>query len=217
MKFSELNKEQKQILFLAVGGVITFFAIMGNLVIGPARANAAEAREIIAEVEDKVDKGERILRRQALVTRDVTSFSSDILAVHQEHLPPRISPYIWAVENLSLLAEELELVISVQEHPTKRYVPVPERLEDLEVNSIPYWIPYTVDVEMNASFAKVKSFLDLLENEFPYASVSEMQIQASIEDPLRHEVSIMVEWPTFRFDDDLDRVVKTGLPQESEE
>lgn len=216
MNFSEMNKEQKQLLVLAVGGTITIIAILSNLVIGPARAEAAEARKTIEELEDKVIKGERVLRRSVMVNRDVQNFASEVLSVHEEHLPPRISPYIWAVENLSLLAEDLDLVISVQEHPTSRFMPIPEDMEDLNRSSVPYWVPYTVDVDVNTSFAKLKSFLNLIHRELPYASVAGLQIQASSTQPERHAISMMLEWPTFRFPEDLEWLQNPTPAGESE-
>jgi len=203
MKLSELTKEQKQMLVLAVGGVITMIAVLSNVVIGPARENAAEAQTVIQELEDQVRKGESQLKRDRLVRRNVKAASKEILDIHREHLPPRTSPYIWAVEQLSLLAEDLNLVISVQEHPTLRYVPVPDGLENLNFDSIPYWIPYTVEVEMGTSFANLKNFLALLEEDLLYASVSEIRIQASDSNPEEHDIRLLVEWPTFRFGEDL--------------
>lgn len=203
MNFSSLTKEQKQLVILGVGGCFTLIMIVSNLVIGPAKEKAAEAEEIILELENKVASGERILRRNVRVQRDVNSFSSEILAIHESELPPRTSPYVWAVENLSLLADELGLNLSIQEHPTTRYIPVSDSLKNLNVNSIPYWVPYSVDVKINTSFAKLQSFLVLLEKALPYASIGEITIQASSNTPERHQITVLVEWPTFRFEEDL--------------
>jgi hypothetical protein len=203
VKFSELDKEKKQLLILAVGGVITIFFVISNLVIGPAKEQAAQAEETIEELDKKVRDGDRILRRSALAERQVKTLSSEILSIHQSELPPLTSPYIWAVEKLSLLAEELQLKITVREHPANRYLPIPPSLQDFNPDSVPMWIPYTVDVEVNTTFANLKKFLVLLEESLPYASVAELMIQTNQATPEEHDITFMVEWPTFRLEEDL--------------
>lgn len=203
MKFSELNKEQKQLLILAVGGVITMFFIISNLIIGPAKEQAAEAETIIDELDKKVRDGDRILRRAVMAERQVKTLSSEILSIHQSELPPLSSPYIWAVEKLSLLAEELQLNVTVREHPTNRYQTITPSMNEFDPESVPLWIPYTVDVEVNTTFAKLKKILVLLEESLPYASVAELVVQSNDATPEEHEITFMVEWPTFRREEDL--------------
>jgi len=215
VNFSEMTKEQKQLLILAVGGTITMFFILSNLVIGPMREDAAAAREVIEELENTVYKGERVLQRSVLNRRSVKDFSAEVLSIHRDELPPRFSPYIWAVEVLSLLAEKQDLVIAVQEHPELRYMPARDGLADVNKHSVPYWIPYTVDVTMDTSFANLKNFLQLLHEELPFAAVAGLRIQASISDPERHEISLMVEWPTLRFEDDLTWLQENSDSEES--
>jgi hypothetical protein len=203
MNLSEMDKEKKQLLILAVGGCITVVMVISNLLIGPARADAATATETIAELENEVSSGERILRRAVMTERDVRNFSSEILAIHRDELPPSTSPYIWAVENLSLLAEELNLTISVKEHPAARYVPVSPTLSDVNPESVPMWIPYSVDVEFNASFAKLKNFVDVLEESLKFAAVVGLRVESNPSNPEEHDISLILEWPTFRFEEDL--------------
>ena len=210
MKFSEMKKEQKQMLILAVGGVITLLSVTANIIIGPAREAAADAKKRVELLEDDgrtgesvLTTGERLLKRDPLVRGEVTQMAEEILTIHRDHLPPRVSPYIWAVGQLDLLAEKLDLDIRVQEHLSDRYVRVPQTLDEFNENSVPYWIPYTVDVEMDTSFANLQRFVALLREDLPYAAVAGLRIQASVSDPEHHEISLMVEWPTFRFGEDL--------------
>jgi len=204
MSFKDMDKEKKQLVILAVGGAITLFFIVSNLVIGPAREDATEAEEIINELERDVRNGERLLRRSVMTEREVKSISSEIFSIYQKELPPRTSTYIWTVEKLSLLAEEADLSITVREHPNKRYVDIPPSLTDVSPDSVPFWIPYSVDLEVNTTFAKLKNFLTLLEESLPFASVAGLKIQSNAGTPEEHGVTLLLEWPIFRFQDDND-------------
>ena len=72
MKFSDLNKEQKQLLILAVGGSFTLLMIASNLVMKPAKAAAANAEKVIAELESEVNKGELLLQRDDFARQSAT-------------------------------------------------------------------------------------------------------------------------------------------------
>ena len=204
MSFKDMDKERKQLLILAVGGVITLFFIISNLVIGPARAEATEAEVIIKDLERDVRNGERLLRRSVMTERDATSIASEIHAIYEQELPPRTSSYIWTVEKLSLLAEEAGLSITVREHPQPRFEKIPPGLTNINPDSIPYWIPYSVDVNINTTFAKLTNFLNLLDDSLPFASVADLRIQANAATPEQHGVTLLLEWPTFRFESDMD-------------
>lgn len=205
MSFSEMNKEQKQLVVLAVMGLVTAISVVSNMIIGPAREDAAEASVVIKEKKAEVATGEAVLIRDARNQRDIADFSVVLKEVHEEFLPPESSTYIWAVEKLSLIAEELDMVIKVRQHPSARYrVTSRVKSADLAEDTIPMWIPYATDVDMNASFAKLQSYLNLLREKVPYASVSRIRISAGGQNPEEHAISLIVEWPTFRFPEDLE-------------
>jgi hypothetical protein len=212
MNFSEMNKEQKQLVILGVMAVITTISVLSNMVIGPAREDAAAARETINNLKGKVSTGDAILIRDTRNIREIQEFSTEVHAIASRHLPPETSAYIWAVEKLSLISEELDMVIKVRQHPSARYIPVArqsplnEKGEPIDaepvMDTIPMWIPYAVDVETNTSFAKMQRYLDLLHQRIPYASVSQIRISARPEDPEKHLISIIVGWPSFRYPED---------------
>lgn len=205
MKFSELNKEQKQLLILAVGGTFTLLMVLSNLLIAPAKAAAEAGRKNVAEFELKVSRGERMLRRNVQVQRETEELSTRVMKIYRDHLPPEVSRYIWALEQISQLGEDLGLQLTVQEHPGARYIPIRDK-GNLDVNSIPMWIPYPVDVSLNTSFENLKKFLSLLHERYPYCSVGKFEIAASPSHPENHAISLLLEWPVLRLEDDLNWV-----------
>ncbi len=202
VSFSELNKEQKQLLILAVGGTFTLLMVLSNLLIAPAKAAAEAGRKNVAEFELKVSRGERMLRRHVLIQKETEKLSSTVMRIYREHLPPEVSRYIWALEQISQLGEDLGLQLTVQEHPGARYIPIRDKGK-LDVNSIPMWIPYSVDVNLNTSFENLKKFLTLLHECYPYCSVGKLEIPAAPMNPENHNIALLLEWPILRLEEDL--------------
>jgi len=205
VKFSELNKEQKQLLVLAVGGVITLFMIVFNLMIVPAREAAEQGRRHTERYEMDVNRGEALLRRDRRTREEAREAANAMLEIYREHLPPEAGRYIWALERISQIGEDLNLQLVVREHPGSRYIPVRD-MNRFDPNSVSMWIPYAVDVEMRTSFANLQNFLRELHTRYPFCSVGSLRITASSENPLHHEVRLLLEWPVFRFQEDLNEL-----------
>jgi hypothetical protein len=202
VKFSELNNDQKKLLILSIGGAITVLMIISNLVIKPAKKAAEKAEEIILEFGKEVSRGELLLKRDQRIRVQTREDAIAILKIYEEQLPPESSRYGWALDNLIGLSERAELEISVKEYKGTRYIPA-QQGEKVDPDSIPMWIPYTLTVDTLTSFANLKNFLDLIKDEFPYCSVANIQISASDRDPENHSISFAIEWPVFRYSEDL--------------
>jgi len=202
VKFSELNKDQKKLLILSIGGVVTVLMIVSNLVIKPAKKAAETAEEIIEEFGKEVSRGELLLKRDQRNRVQTREDAIAVLNIYEEQLPPESSRYGWALDNLIGLSERAELEISVKEYKGTRYEMV-QKGEKVDPSSIPMWIPYTVTVDTLTTFANLKKFLNLIKDEFPYCSVANIQILASDRDPENHSISFSIEWPVFRYTKDL--------------
>jgi hypothetical protein len=202
MKFSDLNKEQKQLLILAVGGSFTLLMIASNLVMKPAKAAAANAEKVIAELESEVNKGELLLQRDPRVRAETGKDARRILEIYDAYFPPETSRYGWAIDQLIGIGEELGFTPSVKESRGVRFVPLRPR-QEFNVNSVSMWVPYSVDVEFQTSFENLKKFITLLREKNPYCSLAKLEINAQEGDPEHHLISLIVEWPVFRFEEDL--------------
>lgn len=213
INFAELNKEQKQLLILSVGGVITLIMLGSNLLMKPANAAAAEAEELILKYEQDVRRGELLIRRDQRVRAQTQSDSKEILKIYQEQLPPEINRYGWALDNLIALSDKIDLEIFVKETREDRFIPERQG-EKSNPESVPMWVPYSVDVEFRTNFANLKKFLNLIEKEFPFSSVANMQISSTDQDPENHFINFTVEWPVFRYDEDLDWIISQARGSE---
>jgi len=202
MKFSEMNKEQKQLLILAVGGGITILMIVSNLLVKPTKEAALAAEEIIEELGSDVARGELLLERDSRIRSKTQEDAKAILNIVEEDLPPENGRYGWALENLSGVSEEVGVLFVVKEYRGTRYIPIKPGL-DFNQDSVSMWIPYTVEVQFKTSFENLKKILSILQEKFPYCSLANMQINASNQDPENHDISLILEWPVFRLDSDL--------------
>ncbi|MCC5850746.1 MAG: hypothetical protein JJU29_21875 [Verrucomicrobia bacterium] len=205
MKFSELNKEQKQLVVLAVGGVFTVFMILNNLVLGPMRASAAAAQNQTADLERKVNRGEAILRRERINQVSIQSVAAEIGAIREAYLPPEISRYTWALSQISGVGHLLGIQAQVREHDLPRYVPHTAPYRQIKLDT-PMWVPYAVQVNFTAGYDKIIQFIDQLYKANPYISIGMLTIQRNPNQPENHLVQMVVEWPVLRFNEDINQL-----------
>lgn len=201
MKFSELNKQQKEYLILGVMGIVTTFAILQNLVIAPNRAKAEAARATIDRLASEVRTGEAILARDRVNRNRLQTVSGEILALLEEDAPPDFSRYTWALGRISRIAREADIFPQIREFGGQRFVTHRQPYNQVREKS-GMWIPYSVEVDFRAGYDQTLRFLQALHEQAPLASVGQLTIRANPDDPMNHLVSLIVEWPVFRHPED---------------
>lgn len=214
MSFADMNKEKKQLLILSAGGALTLFMIVTNVILNPAKARAAEARETIGELSSQVRTGELILRKDQSNRKVVSRHAARILELRATELPPENSRYIWALRNVTSLAREVGVKVTVRETSSLRYVPAASE-QGLDKASVPMWIPYSVEVETFTSFENLKIYMDRLRAAHPYASIGLLQITSNDASPENHRVQFILEWPVLRFVEDVNWMESVAEPPEA--
>lgn len=205
MKFSEMNKEQKQYVVLGVMAVVTTFFVLQNIVVGPMRARASQAEETISDLQPKVRLGEAMLRRDRVNRDEILAISEEILATSQTQLPDRQSQLSWAQRVLNeIIKDQLGLDGEAERvHPAQRAA-VPRGSYEEVQDRVSMWSVFAVDVTLRAGFDDLRRFLDVLYEQQPYASVGRMTLSANPANPEKHRVEMVVEWPVFRFRQDIE-------------
>lgn len=213
MKFSELNKQQKEYLILGVMGIVTTVAILQNLVIAPNRAKAAAARETLDKLSSEVRTGESILARDRVNLNRLQTVSTEILEIMDRDAPPDFSRYTWALGRLSRIAREQDIFPQIREFGGQRFMPHRQNYTQIRDKS-GMWIPYAVEVDFRTSYAQTQNFLRALYEAEPLASVGQITIRANPDDPQNHLVNLIVEWPVFRHSEDKEFLTasKGGTP-----
>lgn len=205
MKYSEMNKEQKQYLLLGVMAVVTTFFVLQNLVLGPLGERAEAAEKTIETLEPKLRRGQAMLQRDRVNREEMQAMSAEILEISQSKLPDRESQLSWAQRVLNeLIKDQLELDGDAERvHPAQRAARPRGSYEEVK-NRVPMWTVFAVDVRLRAGFEDVRRFLEALHEQQPYASVGFMRLATNPAHPEKHLVELVVEWPVFRFGQDLE-------------
>ncbi len=205
MSSKDLSSEQSKIFFLFLGTAFLLLAILNALVFSPAGNAAKESKELIEALDGKILRGGELASRSEELIAQNKATSTEILRVLREDLPPESGRYSWALSTLSEIALDVDLEISVQNHPHLRYIPVKTR-ERLDVNSVPMWVTYAVDVELHVSFLELVQFMGALHDAQPYCSVAALEINALRSTPEKHSIVMTLEWPVLRFEEDFERL-----------
>lgn len=226
MNPKEWSKEQKQMAVLGVMSVVVVFALGNQLVLGPLKSQAADAEQILQEKGTEKASGERILRRDPLLRREL---AADVKAIadirNQSLIPPGEGKEFWAQKRLRPIGYELDLDLSVSRHipPQPRHLtlkaPSGSKGPDGDTvasdeKKLSFWIPYPVEIETRLSFSQLNALLSELHRAEPYASVGLLQVKPSVQDPIRHNVRILVQWPIPRFETEWDELTEE-LPEAS--
>jgi len=197
MKFSELNKEQKQYVVLGVMMVVTAVAVIQNLLLAPRRERLAAAQKMITDNEARVRRGEATLRRDRVTRESLRETAAAIVKISEE-LPPELSRYTWALNRVMGVAHDLELPPPlVREYSGQRFVA--HRRPYAEVRDrASMWVPYTLEVTAQLGYHDLLRFLAKLKEDHPYISVGSLSIQENVATPERHNIRMLLEWPVFR-------------------
>ncbi|GEM_PF-6758912 len=204
MSFSDLNKEQKQLVVLAVMAVVVVVALGNQLILGPAKEKAENADRMIQDKGKEKTLGIRMLNRDPGIQEGLGSMANDLLAERAEgRIPPKIGKEFWAQKRLTDIGYNLGMSLTVSEHGTLRHIPLQEK-GDLEPGDVSFWVPYSIEITTRAGYKELMAFIRQVHDQEPYASLARLQVAASEKDPLRHDILMIYEWPTPRFEEDID-------------
>ena len=203
MNIQEWDKEQKQLVILGIMTVVVIIALGNQLVLGPAKIKAAQAETLIQEKGREKETGERLLRRDPTVRREMREDFSWIRAEREAGKIPRASNKLfWAQRRLYDIGDSLSLKFDVLDYTssTPRYITPGGTARDYaaELEKLPFWIPFSVEIRARLSFQDLNRLLAELEAQEPYATVALLRITPGLSDPTRHNVQVVVEWPVPR-------------------
>jgi len=183
-------------------GVVTVLVVLQNLVVSPRKKALATAREQIEEFEAKVSRGVSALNRDRITRRDLQNNAQAILEIQKTHLPPDVSRYTWALGRITAIAHELGLLPPlIRDHAGQRYVQ--SRRPYAEVgDKASMWITYAIEVDFQASYHQLVQFLKRLHEDFPFASIGQLNVRTNPQSPEFHLISLLIEWPILRHAED---------------
>lgn len=203
MNIQEWTKEQKQLALLGVMSVVVVVALINQLLLGPAKIRAAQAESVLNEKGREKEVGERMLQRDPMVRRELEENVAAVLAARKTgKLPPETSKEFWAQRRFRTIGHNLSLDLEVSIHrpPQSRYINPQGTARELaeELEKMPFWIPFSVEINARLGYHDLSDLLTVLQEEEPYASIALLKVTPSTSTPARHDVTMVVEWPVPR-------------------
>ena len=192
MAWKELSKDQKQKFILGLLGAATLlYAVKVLFVDGMvqeghfAEESVEDVRAKLADYHTRLEPGARKMAQQLLDQR------TNMVSITENHLPPRGGEFAWAANQVYQLQQRLGLDI------TKEDVGILQRTAPggplLKESS---FVPYTMKATFSGSFAETAALLHGLEKQYPYATISRLNVTTGTT-PDRHNVEFILQWPAW--------------------
>ncbi len=194
MKFnwSSLTKEQKQIVFLLVLGVVIAGALLYAFVVIPLQ-EGAERRQLEGNaLREKLIKADLALKYEVRAKADGVLKLAQFAVLTNSAVAPFGNAFAWATGQLYPVAQEAGV-----------------ELENLGGNSQPLgstgpatagtrsFAGFTAQMTLQCSYSALLRFLHGLEAKNPLVTVTSLTIDRRETTPGRHQVGLMLEWPIW--------------------
>ncbi len=216
MNWSAMNKQQRELLILKA------LAAVGLLVLGvyyglmPLIGKAVQLRQRRQELEEQIEQADRLLKLEPSLRRQYGEQRSRLAQIIEQQLPPSTNPLLWASDFIHRHAraagvaiervEEIRSGIPDWAKPPERKNPAPDqedgeaaehktRRRDARAPAPRHFAPFAVQVSAISGYERLKAFVDSLERDNPYLSLSLISIVARDTNPEQHQVRLTVEWP----------------------
>ena len=193
MKWSAMNKEQRQKAVLAViiaaavlyGGVQ--FAVLPLL--SGLKNGQAKRDELLA----KIEKAQRTIRAEGQIEASTTNLQSNLSRTFAQRMPPMEDALSWATKFVNEHTRRLGL-----SDPSVAEASVNDPAWKSNDQSARSFLPYGIRVELSANFEEVQKLVRSLHDDNPYLSVAGIVISADSAHPEKHFVELLMEWPIWK-------------------
>lgn len=192
MKFCEATKEQKQYLVLGTIVGIALLIGLGQFVLVPLQMKWGQARLELDDLTAKLEKAGRLIESKKILDDNLKISRRDIHQVADYFIPDVENPLSWVTEVLYEHARDVGVnvrAVSERESPPSLQLFSDEKQVKFQA--------YTVRLNANCSYAKLKHLVASLQSGNPYLCVTGIEIEARLADPINHQVTLDVQWPMW--------------------
>ena len=192
MNWAKLSKEAKQkaILGAVLGGGVLFAALRfgASPLIAAHAARVEEARQL----RGKIDEAAKAIRNERDLDVARAEASAKLSVACSEHVPPIENPLSWATQFIYGHGRAVGINIeSISE------VDARTGLWESKEQAKRSFKPYSVRVLAQCSYSQLLQLLASMERSSPQLCITDMSITGRPGHPQAHQVSLIVEWPTW--------------------
>lgn len=190
---STMNKAKKQkiILFAMIG----LFAVAGLYQFGlvPLLDGVTELEAAKETRLAELRKAEKLIKNRLLMQKDAAAMRSQTEHVLATELPPTDNALAWAQQAVYAQTRAMKLAVNsiVEDQSSGGVWDAPDLGKKV-------FKPYSIRIELTASFEEARDLVRALQNSNPRLSISAIGISADGRTPERHHLTMTLEWPSWR-------------------
>jgi len=183
LNWSALTKKQQQIALGVTVLSILQVALLGYFMLKNPGESAGAARKELHELQLQLSEAKDIILRKTLVEEELKNSVED-LEVMAAYAPAVFDRYAWAYEYVSHRSALAGVMIDgLQE---EIIVTLADSIEAA---------PYEVSILTRCGYNELVRFLWYLEAGNPLIVIKELSIAQSLDNPEKHRVRLVVQWP----------------------
>lgn len=187
-----MKKERIQLLVLigmwAVGGLMVFYFV----VLSPFLGQRGKAASELLDLESNIEKARVAAQTESKLREEHRVAMADLQHAMEQYIVPPESPLSWATEKVYAAARAVGVDIKAVT-PTR----VNDAAWDIQIKGGRFLRPYAVQIITECGYAQMVALVESLEKSNPYLCVSGLTVAGQDFNILRHQVSLIVEWPMW--------------------
>jgi len=211
LNWSTMKKEQRQALVLVVMWVIGGVFALYQFVLVPYFRTRGESSGEIEELQSQIIKAQVAMDDEAKVHAEFDEITGKLKASVGQYIVPVENPLSWATEKIY----ESARIVGVDVQSVSDVSQISMGWKKL-VEGGRAFRPYIVRIEAESTYAELLSLIGALEMKNPFVVITGLTMTAQDQDPVRHKVSLVVEWPMWGREVDLEVArLKENTPMEA--
>jgi len=207
--WSTMKKEQKQVLLLAVMWIFGGLFALYQFVLVPFLRSHGDSSGELEELQSQIVKAQVAMDSEAKVHKEFDEITKALRASVNQYVVPKENSLSWATEKIyesaRIAGVDVRSVSDVSQVSA-------EWKKALEAGRV--FKPYGVRIEAESTYAELLSLIGALEMKNPFVVITGITVMAQDQNPLRPKVSLLVEWPIWGCDVDLEVARLKDNPRE---
>ncbi len=188
-----MTKEQKQKVILAgIVGLAVLYALK-QFALTPLLESRGKLNDEFEAMKSKLMLANGAIKNEGETRRRLAETQAQLMKAQSDLLPSADNALSWATKTIYHAARSVGLDLeSVSETETDR---TNFTAKDQVKRAFK---PYAVRMSVECGYPQLIELIKSLEDANPYLCVTGIQIQCQPQTPERHQISIVVEWPTWK-------------------